>query len=147
MNPSFINNLRSVLAHNDLPAGQLILEINETRTDLNLKDFQVLAKKIAKLGAKLALNLFASPKTPLTHLFKIDLDILRIDLRDIDPIKQDPRSVIFIRSITNMAHDLDIKVIIDGVSNDTEVELLRSIGVDGLMGERFGMVNLSLIMT
>jgi diguanylate cyclase (GGDEF)-like protein len=147
MNTSFINNLRSVLAHNDLPAGQLILEINETRTDLNLKDFQVLAKQIAELGAKLALNLFSSPKTPLTHLFQIDLDILRIDLRDIDPVAENPRSVIFIRSITNMAHDLDIKVIIDGVSNDTEVDLLRAIGVDGLMGERFGMVNLSLIMT
>lgn len=147
MNSSFVNNLRSVLAHNNLPPGQLILEINETRADLNLKDFQVHAKQIAVLGAKLALNLFSNPKTPLTHLFQIDLDIIRINLKDIDPITQDPRSVIFIRSITNMAHDLGIEVVVDGITNDAEVELLRSIGIDGLMGERFGTINLSLTMT
>jgi diguanylate cyclase (GGDEF)-like protein len=147
MNPSFIGNLRAVLNDTALPPEQLTLEINETRTDLNLAEFQVLAKQLSNLGVKLALNLFSSPKTPLTHLFQLNLDLLRIDMQQFSEIEQDPRSAIFLRSLAAMARDLDIQIVVDGVDHESDAVLLQSLGINAVMGSLYGAINMSLNMS
>ena len=134
LNSNFISNLKNALQTSGIAANNLILEINETRADFNLGEFRNLGVQIAALGVKLALNLFSSPKTPLTHLFQLDLDAIRISLQSLDSITENPRTAIFMKSITSMAHDLGIEVIVDGVSSSKEASLVKGLGVDALMG-------------
>ena len=135
INTSFIGSLRSALSSSGISPEHLILEIAETKADFTLREFLPLAEEVSALGVKLSLNLFASPRTPLTHLFQLNLDIIRIDITVIESITENPKSAIFFKSIVSMAHDLGIQVIADGIATEKEMTLATSLGVDGLMGE------------
>ena len=93
-----------------------------------------MAEEISALGVKLALNLFATPRTPLTHLFKINLDGIRLDIHAIDDMSENPKSAIFLKSIISMAHDLGIEVLADGINTEKQRHLVASLGVNFLMG-------------
>lgn len=134
INTNFIGSLRSALTSSGIQPNCLILEISETKADFTLREFLPLAEEVASLGVKLSLDLFASPRTPLTHLFQLNLDLIRLDIRAIDNISENPKSAIFFKSIVGMAHDLGIVVTADGIETQKEAKLAKSLGVDALMG-------------
>ena len=138
INNNFVSNLKNALQNSGMDPKQLTLEISETNYDFSLVEFKQLIKEIAELGVKLSLNLFSSPKTPLTHLFQLDLDTIRVDISTIDNILDNPKSAIFFKSIVSMAHDLGVEVIADKVAIDKEATLVKSLGADALMGEFVG---------
>lgn len=135
INSNFIGSLRSAISNSGIEPQRLILEVSETKADFTLREFLPLSKEISGLGVKLALNLFATPRTPLTHLFKIHLDAIRIDVNALDDMNENPKSAIFLKSIISMAHDLGIEVLADGISDEKHQNLVASLGVDFLMGE------------
>jgi diguanylate cyclase (GGDEF)-like protein/PAS domain S-box-containing protein len=137
VNSNFLSNLKAALDDSKLSPSQIMLEINETKVDFNLHEFKDLARSISDLGVHLALNLFSTPKTPLTHLFQLDLDAVRVHLSALDDLQESPKSTIFLKSITSMAHDLGIEVIIDGITTDKQASILRGLEIDMLMGSHF----------
>ncbi|MBL4681515.1 MAG: EAL domain-containing protein [Pseudomonadales bacterium] len=139
INGNFTTNLKNALENSGMEPAQLILEISETNFDFSMREFQSMSNEITELGVKLSLNLFSSPKTPLTHLFQLDLDTIRIDISNMQDIVANPKSAIFFKSIISMAHDLGIEVITDRISRDKEITLVRSLGTDALMGEKISL--------
>ena len=137
INTNFIGSLRSALTTSGIKPQQLVLEVAETKADFTLREFLPLADEISALGVKLSLNLFTSPRTPLTHLFQLNLDLIRIDIRNLDSITENPKSAIFLKSIVSMAHDLGIEVTADGITNQKEASLTASLGVNSVMGKLF----------
>jgi EAL domain-containing protein (putative c-di-GMP-specific phosphodiesterase class I) len=133
----FIGSLNSALTSSGIKPQHLVLEIAETKADFKLREFLPLADEIAALGVNLSLNLFALPRTPLTHLFQLNLNTIQIDIRAMDSISDNPKNAIFFKSIVGMAHDLGIEVIADGIATQKEAALTTSLGVDNLMGELF----------
>lgn len=135
INKNFIGSLRSALTNSGIEPQRLILEVSETKADFTLREFIPLAEEISSLGVKLALNLLATPRTPLTHLLKLNLDAIRLDINAIDNMSDNPKSAIFLKSIISMAHDLGIEVLADGISDEKVLHLVASLGVDYQMGE------------
>lgn len=138
INANFPLNLKSAIENSGINPNQLLLEISETNFDFSLGEFQALTKEIADLGVKLSLNLFSSPKTPLTHLFQLDLDTIRVDISKMEHLAANPKSAIFFKSIVSMAHDLGIEVIADQLGTEKESTLIKSLGADSLMGPIVG---------
>lgn len=134
INSNFIGSLRSAITTSEIQPQRLVLEISETKADFTMREFLPLAEEISALGVKLALNLFATPRTPLTHLFKINLDGIRLDIHAIDDMSENPKSAIFLKSIISMAHDLGIEVLADGINTEKQRHLVASLGVNFLMG-------------
>ena len=139
INTNFIGSLRSAIATSGIQPNRLVLEISETKADFTLREFLPLADEIAALGVRLSLNVFASPRTPLTHLFQLNLDMIRVDIRSIDSITENPKSAIFLKSIISMAHDLGIEAVADGIATQKEANVVRSLGADALMGELYNL--------
>lgn len=138
INANFPLNLKNAIDNSGINPNQLLLEISETNFDFSMREFQSLTKEIAKLGVKLSLNLFSSPKTPLTHLFQLDLDTIRIDISTMENLPANPKSAIFFKSIVSMAHDLGIEIIADHLNSEKEGTLIKSLGADSLMGPIIG---------
>ena len=139
INSTFSNNLKAAVKDSGIKPSLLQLEISETKVDFNLREFRSLANDISELGVKLSLNLFSNPKTPLTHLFQLDLDVIRIDIRSMEDLLDNPKSAIFFKSILSMAHDLGIEIIADAINVEKESKLVKSLGADALMGDLIGL--------
>lgn len=124
----FVNELRSVLARHPIKKGRLMIETSESILMENPEQSTNLLQKIRELGIGLALDNFGTGYSSLAYLVRYPFDIIKLDrsLLSIDS----PKKKVFLKSIIRMAHDMDLKIIAEGVENETEALLLREEGCE-----------------
>ncbi len=85
-------------------------------------------------GFKLALNRFGAEERSLGLLQDIDIDLVYLDPSLAAALDVEDERKLYVRSIIQMAHGQDVRVIATGVENRSEWEALNEIGVDAISG-------------
>lgn len=124
----FVNELRSILVRNPINKGRLMLEMSEAILIENPEQSANLLEKIKALGIGLALDNFGTGYSSLAFLVRYPFDMIKLDrsLLTVDSAKKK----VVLKSIISMAHDLELKVIAEGVETETEAVLLRDEGCE-----------------
>ena len=80
------------------------------------------------MGIGLALDNFSTRYSSIAFLLRYPFDMIKLDrsLLNVDSPEKCP----VLKSIINMAHDLDMKVIAEGVETENEAVLLREEGCE-----------------
>lgn len=110
-----------------LDPGDLELEITET---MYAKNPDILYQKIHELreaGFKIAMDDFGSGYSSLNMLKEMPLDILKMDLKFLDGGDDDRKSQYILNALINLAKNLQLTVIVEGVETEIQVTFLRSI--------------------
>lgn len=143
---SFLDFLTIKLAQYNLRPNQVIIEILEDiiLNDSNSIPLEVL-KKIKNLGYKIALDDFGSDRSNFNRLETLGVDILKIDGSFIQGIDSNKRNQSIVKSITNMAHSLNIEVIAEYVATPLEFETVMALGVDFSQGYFFHKPQATLV--
>ncbi|MEL7086921.1 MAG: EAL domain-containing protein [Planctomycetota bacterium] len=122
----------------DLDPGMLSLEITETMV---MNDVGVMAQKLCELktlGVRLALDDFGTGHSSLNVLHELPLDILKIDRTFIasagDAVR---RYGAIIATITELAKNLDMEVVAEGIEREEQVALLKGLTCDYAQGWLF----------
>ena len=123
-----INELRGILMRNPINKGRLMMEMTEAIIIENPEQSANLLEKIKALGIGLALDNFGTGYSSIAFLLRYPFDMIKLDrsLLNVDSPKKRP----VLKSIINMAHDLDMKVIAEGVETENEAVLLREEGCE-----------------
>jgi EAL domain-containing protein (putative c-di-GMP-specific phosphodiesterase class I) len=90
------------------------------------------------MGIRLALDDFGTGYSSFSYLTRMPLDIVKIDRSFVANLSKADADVKIISAIVNMAHELGLKVIAEGVETQQEADLLTSIGCDRAQGYLFG---------
>jgi diguanylate cyclase (GGDEF)-like protein len=113
------------------------LEIEITESALLDPTPETLAQleRIRALGVKIAIDDFASGNSSFGYLWRFPFDKIKIDRSMITALEDpgDAVSVIF-QSIVDMAHNLKMKVIAEGVENSIQRSKIVALGCDELQG-------------
>jgi len=86
------------------------------------------------LGARIALDDFGTGYSSLAHLKDLPIDILKIDQSFIRNLCTEEKHQRIVRAIIDMAHDLDLGVVAEGVEDEESLAWLRTIGCDQAQG-------------
>ena len=70
-------------------------------------------------------------------LRNMPVDILKLDMRFLEDVQHDPRAQAIVRNIVNLATDIDMEVIIEGVETKEQLDFLTSIGCKNIQGFYF----------
>ncbi|VFB09610.1 EAL domain-containing protein [Aeromonas salmonicida] len=112
----------------------LVIEITE-RTQLQHNDEILRSLKIlSNIGVKIALDDFGVGYSNLSLLCFFSFDFLKIDKSFILNVGKSKRSEHIIDSIVNIAKELNVMVVAEGVESHLQETYLRSKGVDYLQG-------------
>ena len=65
------------------------------------------------------------------------VDILKLDMRFLDNIQHDSRARAIVKNVVNLAKDIDMDVIIEGVETKEQLDFLTSIGCKNIQGFYF----------
>ena len=144
---SFTERLSASLARHDFPANQLTLEITE---GIFIDDLQYLIPvlyKIRDLGVKLSMDDFGTGYSSLSLLKQLPVDELKIDKSFIDNITTRNEDRLMVLNIIDIAQNLGIKVVAEGIEQEEQSKLLLELGCNLQQGYFYcGPVNLERLV-
>lgn len=137
--PNFVEKIHECIKKYDIPPNLIELELTETAVYNNLNVITKLVDRLHKLGIKLSMDDFGSGYSSLNTLKCLDFDVLKLDREFffISSPKEQKRSEIVINSIINMAKQLNITTVAEGVEIKEQVDYLKKIGCDTVQGYYF----------
>ncbi len=115
------------------PPELLLLEITEQQalyTPNQLKNLN----RLKILGVSLSLDDFGSGFTNISQLKKLPLDEVKLDMQMITGVANDPVLEIICRSTFAITQALNIPLIAEGVEDESDLQTLEKIGIDGYQG-------------
>lgn len=115
----------------------LTIEVTETaimtQMEVTVRQLQALRDK----GVLVALDDFGTGYSSLTYLKHFPIDILKIDRSFVMDITKDVQSGAIVETIINLAHNLNMRVVAEGVETQEQLEFLQAHGCDEIQGYLF----------
>ena len=135
--PDVAKQIRTILARTGFDPRRLTLELTETAAIANRRVVGFALKEIAALGVKISLDDFGTGYSSLNHLAGFPIDCIKLDQSFVHRIGKDETSEQIIRSLVQLAENLGLRVIAEGVEDERQQAFLRQNGCDMAQGFRF----------
>jgi len=117
-----------------VPAHLLCLEITESSFMEDPKHAQATLQQLDGLGIKLAIDDFGTGFSSLAYLKKLPVAELKIERSFVMGMAEDKDDRVIVRSTIELAHNLGLLVVAEGVENEDALEQLRELGCDFVQG-------------
>lgn len=120
-------------------AGATIcMEITETAMLDNPASALAAIDRLRAVGITISIDDYGAGLSSLIYLKQIPADELKIDRSLILDVTRSVRDRMIIKSTTDLAHSLGMKVVAEGVEDAESCSVLASLGCDGLQGYHIG---------
>jgi diguanylate cyclase (GGDEF)-like protein/PAS domain S-box-containing protein len=130
--PTLVADVEALLAATGIDPGRVYVEVLETHL-LDDANIAVLSS-LKSLGVKVAIDDFGAGSSALLHLKRLPADAVKIDSRIVADLVEQPADRIIVGKIVEMAHDLGMTVVAEGVEHDHQADLLRAAGCEHAQG-------------
>jgi diguanylate cyclase (GGDEF)-like protein len=134
---SFVNKLKSILVETGLKAQHLELELTESILMKGETDILNKLHAIKSLGIQLSIDDFGTGYSSLSYLHTLPIDTLKIDKSFIDTISLNKAKAPIVDTIINLAKNLNLKVIAEGVETQEQANYLKAHQCDQIQGYYF----------
>ncbi|NVN98939.1 MAG: EAL domain-containing protein [Geobacteraceae bacterium] len=115
------------------------LEITETALIAEPERAREILSRISALGVRLSIDDFGTGYSSLALLKSLPINALKIDLLFVSQMQKSEQDAIIVASTINLAHNLGLKVVAEGVENIETLEKLKEIGCDQAQGYFIGV--------
>ena len=132
-----IEQVRRTLDYSGLDARNLKLEITETAIMDNAALAIERLVRLKNLGLTLSIDDFGTGYSSMSYLQKFPLDNLKIDLSFVRMMEIAPENIEIVKAIIDLAHNLGLEVVAEGVENLVQKQLLTKLGCEYGQGYLF----------
>ena len=134
MQPDFVETYLEIKKRYRIEDDELELEFTESIAVEELELMQKVLKQLKKAGFICAMDDFGTGYSSLNVLQILPLDILKLDKGFLACEGEDRRRQIVVKSVLQMAKQLDMLTIVEGVENEEQLHLQQKVGCDYLQG-------------
>jgi len=131
---TIIDKIKDILEKTHLPARHLEIELTESAFIKDELHINEVIHKIRSLGVQVALDDFGTGYSSLSYLRNMNVDTIKIDRSFIVRIPRDKKSNAMLTTIIQLVHDLEYKVVVEGVEEHDQVEFLKTQRCDYIQG-------------
>ena len=129
--------IREALAESGLDPGCLEIEITESAIMSDPESAVQLLEEIKSIGVSIALDDFGTGYSSLSYLRRFPIDTLKIDRDFVNEIDEKPEDAEIIAAITAMAHTLRLRVVVEGVERESQLDIALDRKCDVIQGYLF----------
>ncbi|EMI21700.1 protein containing Diguanylate phosphodiesterase, predicted [Rhodopirellula maiorica SM1] len=126
----FVDLLRDVLETENVSPNQLNLEITESMIMDSPEQIVDCLSEIRNLGIRLHMDDFGTGHSSLSCLHRFPIDVLKIDRSFVSTMEVGDDYESIIHAIITLAHNLDTKVIAEGIETTRQLQQLRDLKCD-----------------
>ena len=125
---NFVEKIIKIYDENGVSASNFIMEVTESVMMTNPQQSIAVLNQLDKLGIEIAVDDFGTGYSSLAYLKLLPLSKLKIDKSFIMDMIEDDDDAIIVRSTIDLAHNLGMQVIAEGIEKKEILELLEILG-------------------
>lgn len=132
-----VDDILRIVDSYELPHSIIELELTESAFFDNKAVLLDTIARLRTLGFPVSMDDFGSGFSSLNSLKDLDLDIIKLDGEFFKYKENAHRGKTIVRDTIQMAKDLDIKIVAEGIETKDQVEMLDKMGCDLIQGYYF----------
>ncbi len=126
--------VQTLLREYNVPAAMLELEITENAMMKNPERAHAILEKLRVLGVNLTVDDYGTGYSSLSYLKSMPVDQIKIDKSFVIDMLDDENNAVIVRSTIDLAHNLGLTVVAEGVSSADIWKRLEALGCDSAQG-------------
>ena len=134
MDSALPGNLQAILTKHNVPASGFCLEITESAIMDDPQRAEATLNRLNECGFKLSIDDFGTGYSSLAYLKRLPVDQLKIDKSFVMAMEKVNGDAVIVRSTIDLAHNLSLTVVAEGVENAVVYNLLKKLGCDQAQG-------------
>jgi EAL domain-containing protein (putative c-di-GMP-specific phosphodiesterase class I) len=134
MNRDLPEQVAGLLAEYSVSPSLLCLEITESGFMEDPAHAQRVLDRLSELGVKLSIDDYGTGYSSLSYVMRLPVQELKIDRSFIAQMASDPEIATIVRSTIDLGHNLNLKVVAEGVEDAAAWNMLRVLGCDDAQG-------------
>jgi diguanylate cyclase (GGDEF)-like protein len=135
--PGFVETVEKILQETGLPADGLEIEVTESMLMNDIEQSIGILNSLSRLGVSLSIDDFGTGYSSLAYLKRFPINILKIDQSFVRDLVDDNDDRLIIASIIALAHNLQLRVVAEGVETYAQVDYLQKQQCDEIQGYYF----------
>ncbi len=135
--------LPQLMQRHRLSANQVVFEISEHTPALQLDELKNSVQHLQAQGFSIAIDDMGSGYSGLKLWSELQPDFVKIDRYFIHNIDSNPIKLKFVRSLVQLAEQLDCQLIAEGVETRSELLAIADLGIELVQGYLFGRPQLT----
>ncbi len=136
-NEDIVKDVRRIFNKSQIRMSQVVLEVTERQPLENLTETRRVIAALQGLGVRVAIDDVGTGHSGLSYMLKLGVDIIKIDKMFIDAIGTDRNSNTIIETLIDLAQNMRMEIIAEGVESFEQVVRLRELGVRAAQGYVF----------
>jgi diguanylate cyclase (GGDEF)-like protein len=137
LDPQLPGLISGLLEEHGVSVSQLVLEVTESAVMADAENAIAALQKLSGLGLRISIDDFGTGYSSLAQLKRLPVSELKIDKSFVMHMVEDADDEIIVRSTIELAHNMGLKVVAEGVENAACRSLLAQLGCDSLQGYFF----------
>jgi sensor c-di-GMP phosphodiesterase-like protein len=134
---SIVKDVQKIFAGSPIKLSQVVLELTERDPIENFTVTRQVIAALQGLGVRIAIDDVGTGHSGLSYMLKLGVDIIKIDKMFVDAIGTDRNSTTIVETLVDLAHNMRMDVVAEGVENFEQVMHLRELGVRSAQGYVF----------
>jgi diguanylate cyclase (GGDEF)-like protein len=136
-NDATVPYVESTLRKFGVAAEYLGLEITEGTVMGDPNKAVAVLRRLKDIGVSISLDDFGTGYSSLSYLKRFPIDVLKIDKSFVDDVTTNTADAAIALSVISLAHNLNMRVIAEGVETREQVKFLTERGCDEMQGYYF----------
>ncbi len=129
-NKDILTTIEAGLKKNNLDPTFITIEITESSIMLYTNETSAALYKLSELGIKISIDDFGTGYSSLQHLKRMPVNEMKIDSSFVRHMNDNENDAVIVRSTIDLAHNLGLQVVAEGIEDDETAEVLNILGCD-----------------
>jgi diguanylate cyclase len=130
----FPDEVASLLARWEVPARLLVVEITESTIMADPDRALEILGRLNAMGVQLSIDDFGTGYSSMAYLKSLPVHELKVDRSFVTQMNSDSRDAVIVRSTIDLGRNLGLRVVAEGVEDQTTLQELDMLGCDAIQG-------------
>ncbi len=132
--PGFAEKVLGILGNTGVPPTQITLEVTESALIRSAADVAATLSSLRECGIRLSVDDYGTGQSTLSYLKHLPVHELKIDKTFVTSLAHSENDRIMVRSTIDLAHELGLQVVAEGIEDKETLDVLRQLGCDYAQG-------------
>jgi EAL domain-containing protein (putative c-di-GMP-specific phosphodiesterase class I) len=135
--PRLVERFKDCLDSASVAPGSVRLEITESFLLEDDAHTAGILERLRELGFKLVIDDFGTGYSSLAYLHRLPIEYVKLDRSFVKEMESSERRATIVSAVVNLAKQLSLQTVAEGVETSAQVERLRRMGCDCVQGYFF----------